>query len=167
MGLACSILGDLDQSFRAANRAGCCHELGYAPHEPDDIHRRRFHATGTSRPYQRSSSNGVGGPNANARRFARIYGNLIILGRRDTGRRIRGPPSQCPSDPVAGDQAHVRDVGALPGIQTFTGATLFNRKLRRSEVRPFFEKLPPCIVAMEACASSHSGREKSALWDIR
>ncbi|MBB4255443.1 IS110 family transposase [Rhizobium sp. BK008] len=44
------------------------------------------------------------------------------------------------------------------------GATLFNRKLRRSEVRPFFEKLPPCVVAMEACGSAyHWGREISAL----
>ncbi|MBY5727775.1 IS110 family transposase [Rhizobium leguminosarum] len=44
------------------------------------------------------------------------------------------------------------------------GATLFNRKLRRSEVRPFFEKLSPCIVAMEACGSAHYwGREISAL----
>ncbi|NNH67993.1 IS110 family transposase [Rhizobium laguerreae] len=44
------------------------------------------------------------------------------------------------------------------------GATLFNRKLRRSEVLSFFEKLPPCIVAMEACASSHYwAREISAL----
>ncbi|TCA41489.1 IS110 family transposase [Rhizobium pisi] len=44
------------------------------------------------------------------------------------------------------------------------GATLFNRKLRRSEVRPFFEKLSPCTVAMEACGSAHYwGREISAL----
>lgn len=44
------------------------------------------------------------------------------------------------------------------------GATLFNRKLRRSEVRPFFEKIAPCIVAMEACGSAHYwGREISAL----
>ncbi|MBY3245141.1 IS110 family transposase [Rhizobium laguerreae] len=44
------------------------------------------------------------------------------------------------------------------------GATLFNRKLRRAEVPAFFEKLPPCIVAMEACASSHYwAREISAL----
>ncbi|MBB2709637.1 IS110 family transposase [Rhizobium sophoriradicis] len=44
------------------------------------------------------------------------------------------------------------------------GATVFNRKLRRGEVRPFFEKLPRCVVAMEACASSHYwAREISAL----
>jgi transposase len=35
------------------------------------------------------------------------------------------------------------------------GAPLFNRKLRRAEVLRFFEKLPPCLVGMEACASAH------------
>jgi transposase len=44
------------------------------------------------------------------------------------------------------------------------GVTLFNRKLRRSEVLPFFEKLSPCIVAMEACGSAHHwAREIGAL----
>ena len=35
------------------------------------------------------------------------------------------------------------------------GNTLFNRKLRRAEVKTFFQKLPPCIVAMEACGSAN------------
>ncbi|RWX10374.1 IS110 family transposase [Rhizobium hidalgonense] len=44
------------------------------------------------------------------------------------------------------------------------GATLFNRKLRRAELLPFFKKLPPCIVGMEACGSAHHwAREISAL----
>ncbi|MBX4918364.1 IS110 family transposase [Rhizobium bangladeshense] len=44
------------------------------------------------------------------------------------------------------------------------GATVFNRKLRRSEVLPFFEKLPPCVVGMEACGGAHHwAREISAL----
>ncbi|MDR9808219.1 IS110 family transposase [Rhizobium hidalgonense] len=44
------------------------------------------------------------------------------------------------------------------------GITIFNRKLRRSEVLPFFKKLPPCIVGMEACGSAHHwAREISAL----
>jgi transposase len=34
------------------------------------------------------------------------------------------------------------------------GNTLFNRKLRRDELLAFFKKLPPCLVAMEACGSS-------------
>ena len=32
---------------------------------------------------------------------------------------------------------------------------LFNRKLRRSEVLRFFEKIPPCLVGLEACGSAH------------
>jgi transposase len=35
------------------------------------------------------------------------------------------------------------------------GNTVIVRKLRRSQVEPFFAKLPPCIVALEACASAH------------
>jgi len=49
------------------------------------------------------------------------------------------------------------------------GAPLFNRKLRRAEVLRFFEKLPPCLVGMEACASAHYwAREISAFGhDVR
>ncbi len=35
------------------------------------------------------------------------------------------------------------------------GKVLVRRKLRRSEVRDFFAKQPPCLVGMEACASAH------------
>ncbi|MEI3853589.1 MULTISPECIES: IS110 family transposase [unclassified Ensifer] len=35
------------------------------------------------------------------------------------------------------------------------GATVFNRKLRRSEVLDFFERQPPCVVGIEACGTSH------------
>lgn len=35
------------------------------------------------------------------------------------------------------------------------GEVVFNRALRRSQVLLFFEKLEPCLVGMEACASSH------------
>ena len=35
------------------------------------------------------------------------------------------------------------------------GSPMFNRKLRRSEVLRFFEKLPACLVGMEACGSAH------------
>ena len=50
-----------------------------------------------------------------------------------------------------------------------SGVPLFNRKLRRAEVLRFFQKLPPCLVGMEACASSHHwAREISALGhDVR
>ena len=31
----------------------------------------------------------------------------------------------------------------------------FNRPLRRAQVLPFFAKLLPCLIGMEACSSSH------------
>lgn len=44
------------------------------------------------------------------------------------------------------------------------GSPIFNRKLRRAEVLRFFEKLPPCLVGMEACGGSHYwAREIAAL----
>ncbi|MBB4291460.1 transposase [Rhizobium leguminosarum] len=52
-------------------------------------------------------------------------------------------------------QVHGADAG---------GKKLFNRKLQRSELREFFENLTPCVVAMEACASSNYwAREIGAL----
>jgi transposase len=35
------------------------------------------------------------------------------------------------------------------------GAVIVRRQLRRRQVLPFFEKLSPCLVGMEACATSH------------
>ena len=35
------------------------------------------------------------------------------------------------------------------------GERQFNRKIRRAELGKFFSSLPPCLVAMEACASAH------------
>jgi len=35
------------------------------------------------------------------------------------------------------------------------GKRLFNRQLKRAQVTAFFTKLPPCLIGMEACASSH------------
>lgn len=36
-----------------------------------------------------------------------------------------------------------------------TGKTLFNRAFSRQKLQEFLDKLPACIVAMEACATSH------------
>jgi transposase len=36
-----------------------------------------------------------------------------------------------------------------------TGATMLSRRLKRSQVVEFFVGLPPCLVAIEACAGSH------------
>jgi transposase len=44
------------------------------------------------------------------------------------------------------------------------GKVIIRKKLRRSELKPFFEKLPPCLVGMEACGTAHHwGRELSSL----
>ena len=36
-----------------------------------------------------------------------------------------------------------------------TGQTVIRRQLKRGQVVAFFKKLPPCLVGMEACATSH------------
>ena len=38
-----------------------------------------------------------------------------------------------------------------------SGAVVFRKRLRRSQVRPFLAAQPPCTVAMEACGSAHHG----------
>ncbi len=43
-------------------------------------------------------------------------------------------------------QAHGVDV---------SGRAVIRRRLRRRQVLPFFKKRPPCLVGMEACATSH------------
>ncbi len=44
------------------------------------------------------------------------------------------------------------------------GKVILRRQLKRRYVRAFFEKLPPCLVGIEACASSHHwSRELQAL----
>jgi len=35
------------------------------------------------------------------------------------------------------------------------GVVVVRRRLRRGQVLPFFEKRSPCLVGMEACATSH------------
>jgi len=43
------------------------------------------------------------------------------------------------------------------------GEVVIVRKLRRAAVSPFFGRLQPCVVAMEACGSAHHwGREITA-----
>lgn len=45
-----------------------------------------------------------------------------------------------------------------------SGAVAVRKTLRRSQVLPFFAKLPPCLVGMEACGTSHHwSRELSKL----
>lgn len=35
------------------------------------------------------------------------------------------------------------------------GSIAFNKPLRRMQILPFFTKLEPCLVGMEACSSAH------------
>src|ERR1700716_2182687 len=45
-----------------------------------------------------------------------------------------------------------------------TGEVVIRRQLKRRSVLAFFQKLPPCLVGIEACASSHHwSRELQAL----
>ena len=45
-----------------------------------------------------------------------------------------------------------------------SGETVIQKRLRRGQVLAFFEKLPPCLVGMEACATAHHwAREIQAL----
>jgi transposase len=44
------------------------------------------------------------------------------------------------------------------------GNVVFRRQLKRRYVLAFFQKLPPCLIGIEACASSHHwSRELQAL----
>lgn len=44
------------------------------------------------------------------------------------------------------------------------GQIAVRRKLRRREVRPFFETRAPCLVGMEACATARIGRASFRSW---
>lgn len=47
---------------------------------------------------------------------------------------------------------------------TEDGSIAFNKPLRRARVLPFFAKLEPCLIGIEACSSAHYwGRELRAL----
>jgi transposase len=47
------------------------------------------------------------------------------------------------------------------------GKVVIRRQLRRRYVLAFFQKLPPCLVGIEACASSHHwSRELQALGHV-
>lgn len=47
-----------------------------------------------------------------------------------------------------------KNVFQVHGVDS-EGAVVVRRQLRRGQVLPFFAGLPPCLVGMEACASSH------------
>jgi len=46
---------------------------------------------------------------------------------------------------------------------TANGEIAFNKPLRRAQMLPFFAKLEPCLIGIEACSSAHYwGRELTA-----
>jgi transposase len=47
-----------------------------------------------------------------------------------------------------------KSVFQVHGIDT-DGNVVVRRQLKRRYVLAFFQKLPPCLVGIEACASSH------------
>ena len=48
-----------------------------------------------------------------------------------------------------------KNIFQVHGI-TENGEVAFNRALRRAQVLPFFERLEPCLVGIEACGTSHN-----------
>ena len=56
-----------------------------------------------------------------------------------------------------------KSVFQLHGVDA-GGAVVFQKKLRRNAVLDFLSKLEPCLIGMEACATSHHwAREVAAL----
>jgi transposase len=47
-----------------------------------------------------------------------------------------------------------KNVFQVHGISA-TGEVVVRKALRRAQMLPFFEKLPPCLVGIEACGTSH------------
>ena len=47
-----------------------------------------------------------------------------------------------------------KNVLQVHGVTT-DGTIAFNRSLRRAQVLSFFETVPPCLVGIEACGTSH------------
>ena len=75
------------------------------------------------------------------------------MGQRRLPIRVLG----CPDLDIAKSVFQVHGVDAA-------GQVVLRRQLRRRYVLAFFQKLPPCLVGIEACASSHHwSRELQAL----
>jgi transposase len=50
-----------------------------------------------------------------------------------------------------------KSVFVVHGVDT-RERVMLRRKLRRAEMEPFFAKLPPTLIGLEACGGSHTGR---------
>ncbi len=47
-----------------------------------------------------------------------------------------------------------KNVFQVHGVDS-TGDVVVRKALRRGQVLPFFSKLPPCLIGIEACGTSH------------
>ena len=60
-----------------------------------------------------------------------------------------------------------KSVFQVHGINA-AGKVLIRRKLKRRNILAFFQKLPPCLVGIEACATSHHwSRPTQGAWAYR
>jgi transposase len=56
-----------------------------------------------------------------------------------------------------------KSVFQIHGVDA-AGNVIVRRQLKRRYVLPFFQKLPPCLVGIEACASSHQVARTAGSW---
>lgn len=72
-------------------------------------------------------------------------------------RRVAGSASPSGADPMSARTIGIdlaKQVFQVHGVDD-AGRPVLKKRLRRSEVRGFFAGLAPCLIGMEACASSH------------
>ncbi len=48
-----------------------------------------------------------------------------------------------------------------------SGEVVIRKRLRRRQVMPFFGKLAPCLIGVEACATCHHWSGESKHWALR
>jgi len=59
-----------------------------------------------------------------------------------------------------------KSVFHVHGVDT-DGTVVICKRLGRTKILKFFADLPPCLVGMEACATSHQWHESLRGWDMR
>ena len=82
-----------------------------------------------------------------------------------TERPLRGAVRHASYDDWVDLAKHVFQVHVVDA----EGEVVLRRKLRRAEVVGFFAKLPPILIGMEACATSHHWARqlaRSATWYV-
>ena len=65
---------------------------------------------------------------------------------------------------ISTNRSGYREAGLSSAWVDAAGQAVLRRQLRRRHVLTFFQKLPPCLVGIEVCVSSHHwSRELQAL----